>query len=90
MLPNIIKKDELIEIKTLFARPGNERFQNKHFDVTASFEGETFFNARFLQSISANPYLSFFFKPEKEGNLVVEWTEKDGRQWAVTTKIEFS
>jgi sulfur-oxidizing protein SoxZ len=87
-LPKKVAPGEIIEIKTLIShemesgqrkdKDGNlipRRIINK-FEV--KLDGQPVFTTVIYPAISANPYLSFFLKAEKTGELEMTWTDDDG------------
>lgn len=52
----------------------------------AKFEGEEVFSADWHGAISANPYIAFFMKADKSGELELSWTDDDGN--TITAKKE--
>lgn len=86
-------KGEVLEIKTLISHDmetgrrkdagGNlvpRQIINK---FTCTFNGKPVFEADLQPAISANPYLSFFFKATESGTFKFTWAEDGG---AVTTQ----
>ncbi len=78
--------DELVQVKTLAEHemePGVRRDTKTGViyprmiiqNVTARFNGEIIFRANWFSGVSANPYLSFYFKPKTSGLLEVEWKD---------------
>lgn len=58
--------------------------------ITAAFEGTEVFRARMHENMSANPYLTFTFRPPKSGTLTVTWTAADGKSWSATQGIKLA
>ena len=54
---------------------------------TAAFNGKPVFEADLLPSVSANPYLSFFFKVPGSGEMVFTWVEDSGKKTTASRKI---
>jgi sulfur-oxidizing protein SoxZ len=79
---------EIIEIKALITHvmeTGNRRDaegkpipRNIIHTFTAHYDGDLIFTAELGSGISANPYLSFFFKVPGPGELWVSWKDDDG------------
>ncbi|HRE22203.1 MAG TPA: thiosulfate oxidation carrier complex protein SoxZ [Rhabdaerophilum sp.] len=96
-VPANAKKDEIIEIKTLISHE-MESGQRKGSDgkviprkiintFTASFNGKTFFEAKWAPAISANPYQSFFFKASQSGEFAFAWKDDDGSTYEHKAKL---
>ena len=83
--PNI---GQIVEIKTLVSHPmetgrrkdskGNLIPRNIIHTFVAKFAGEEIFRGDFNTGISANPYLAFFFKVPKSGDLELTWADDQG------------
>jgi len=56
--------------------------------VGKSTLGKEIFSANMGPSVSANPYLAFYFKVPGAGDMTFTWTEDGGKQTAVTKKIK--
>lgn len=87
-LPKSVAAGEVIEIKTLISHE-MESGQRKDKDgnviprkiinkFEAKLDGQTVFSTTLHPAISANPYISFFLKAEKSGELELVWTDDDG------------
>ena len=87
-LPESAKVGEVIEIKTLISHV-METGQRKDADgktiprsiinmFTATFAGTEVFKAELHPGISANPYLSFFFKVPGPGEFEFTWVDDSG------------
>ena len=78
--PNItgLQKDQ---VTTLFIPPHYVK------TITATYEGETVFNATTDISISENPSFRFYFVPEKPGTLNVTVTDTKGNVYSNTKTI---
>lgn len=44
-------------------------------NVTALYNGRKVFEANWFSGVSANPYLSFFIKPQVSGLIVIRWKD---------------
>lgn len=97
-VPAEAKKGEVVEVKTVIShdmesgqrkdkegKPIPRRIINK---FTASFNGAEVFTADWHPAISANPYLSFFFKPQASGTLKMTWVDDDGSVYEKTADIK--
>ena len=96
-IPAQAKSGELLEIKTLISHE-MESGQRKDAagktvprkiinKFTAAFNGKTAFEADWFQSISANPYQSFFFKVTESGEFTFTWKDDDGSEYVAKNKL---
>jgi sulfur-oxidizing protein SoxZ len=87
-LPKQVAAGEIVEIKTLISHE-MESGQRKDKDgkliprrIINKFEvkldGRPVFTTVLYPAIAANPYISFFLKAEKTGELEMIWTDDDG------------
>ena len=96
-LPAIAKKGDIIEIKTLISHDMESGQRKDSAGVLvprkiiklfeAQFNGKPVFSADWHQSVSANPYQSFFAKVEESGTFDFAWTDDDGTVTKATAKI---
>ena len=94
------KKDEVLEVKTLISHPmesgqrrdgqGNPIPRMLINSVVAKFAGEEVFRATLAGGTSANPYLAFYFKASKSGDLVITWSDDKGQSISDTKTIAVS
>lgn len=99
-VPQTVKKDEVIEIKTLISHPmesGQRR--NAQGQViprkivnkfSVAYNGKPVFEAKLEPAISANPYLSFFLKCSESGKLDFTWVDDDGSVYKSSQTITVS
>ena len=90
-VPAVAQPGETIEIKTLIhhamesgqRRDGDGKLIPRKIIHTfiCSFNGTPFFTANFGTGISANPFLSFFFKATESGTLDFKWIDDDGTEY---------
>lgn len=96
-IPKTAKVGQVVEIKTLIShkmetglRKGKDgkiiprKIINK---FTAAYNGKQVFEADLGPSVSANPYLSFFFKVPASGEMVFTWVEDGGKTTTATKKV---
>lgn len=99
-IPDSAKVGEVIEIKTLVSHV-METGQRKDKDgktiprfiinaFNASFGGREVFSADLQPGISANPYLSFFFKVPGPGEFTFTWVEDGGNKVTETVKLNIA
>jgi len=91
------KAGEVIEIKTLISHPmetGNRKNKkgkkiprNIINTFTAVFNGKQVFKADMQSSVSANPYMSFYFKVPASGEMAFSWKEDSGKVTTASRKI---
>jgi sulfur-oxidizing protein SoxZ len=84
-LPDIIKVDDIIEIKALIAHPmeTGQRLDDRGQLVprhiikrfTAAFNGQPVFAADLQPGLSANPFIAFTLKVTGRGDLELVWTD---------------
>lgn len=96
-VPEIAKKGEIIEIKTLIAHPMENGLRiddsgekvPRHIikKFTCTYGGEVVFEADWYPSISANPYLAFTTVATDSGELVFSWVDDDEHVFAATAHI---
>ena len=96
-LPEKAKAGEVIQVKTLISHV-METGQRKDADgktiprkiinaFSAKFAGQEVFSAELFPGISANPYLSFYFKVPGPGEFEFTWVEDGGAQVVQNEKL---
>jgi sulfur-oxidizing protein SoxZ len=95
--PETARPGEIIEIKTLISHRMETGQRHDHDgklvprdiinSFTCSFDGVPFVTVRFGTGISANPYLSFFFRATRSGTLVFLWQDDDGSQYGARHEL---
>ena len=96
-LPASAKPGEIIEIKTLISHD-MESGQRKDAAgqiiprkiinrFTAAFNGKIVFEADWFQSISANPFQSFFYKAVETGEFTFTWKDDDGAEYVAKNPL---
>ncbi len=97
-IPNQIRLNDTIEIKTLVSHPMESGFRLNHngdviprnliekFEVL--YEGRLVFGARFGPGIAANPFLSFSLVATEAGPIEFVWYEQNGDVTRLTRQIE--
>ena len=96
-VPSSAGKGEVIEIKTLIShsmesgqrkdKQGNPIPRKIINKFTCTYNGEEVFSMDLHPAISANPYISFFLKAEKSGDLEFAWTDDDGSVYTKTASL---
>ena len=97
-IPETAKVGEIIEIKTLIrhsmlSEPGSGEAGTDAQDLTplkwfvAKFNNQEIFRTELTASLSANPYISFFFKVSGPGDFLFLWAEESGRAWTRKHKL---
>jgi sulfur-oxidizing protein SoxZ len=97
-VPEVAKKGELIEIKTLISHPmetgqridenGEKVPRNIIKKFTCTYGGEAVFEADWFPSVSANPYLAFTMVATESGEVVFTWVDDDERAFVATARLE--
>lgn len=97
-VPQQVKKGEVFEVKTLIShkmetglrkdRKTGELIPRKIINkLVVKYNGKEVFRADFHPAIAANPYMSFFTKATKSGNMEFTWVDDDGKEYKHTAKI---
>jgi sulfur-oxidizing protein SoxZ len=99
-IPKEAKKGEIVEIKTLVPHPmeSGQRKDSKGQliprkiinKMTVAFNGKPVFEAKLEPAISANPYISFFYKCSESGTMDFAWTDDDGSVYKASEQITVS
>lgn len=99
-VPETASKGEIIEIKAMIQHPmetGYRRGQKGEVierDIIKFFEcqynGELVFSSEFFPGIAANPFLTFYVRAEKTGELTFKWTDQDGTRWSDSASLTVS
>ncbi|MBM3557662.1 MAG: thiosulfate oxidation carrier complex protein SoxZ [Alphaproteobacteria bacterium] len=87
-VPSSIKKGDMVEVKTLVSHV-METGQRKDAQgktiprkivnrFTCAYNGKMVIDMKIEPAISANPYISFFFRAVDSGKLEMAWTEDGG------------
>ncbi len=97
-VPKTAKKGEVFQVKTLIShkmetglrknkKTGKKipRFIIKQF--TCTYNGATVVDCDWNTPISANPYMAFYVKADKSGDLVFKWTDDAGKTVEKTASI---
>lgn len=96
-VPASVKKGEVVEVKTLISHKMETGLRkDKKGELiprsiinkfVATYNGEEVFAMDILPAIAANPYIKFSIRPEKSGELVMTWTDDDGKSYSSSKKI---
>lgn len=97
-VPGSVAKGEVFEVKTLVShkmetgqrkdRKTGKTVPRKILNTfTATFDGKEVFKSDWHPAISANPFISFYMKAEKSGELTLTWTDDDGKSFSKKAKI---
>jgi sulfur-oxidizing protein SoxZ len=99
-LPETVAAGEIIEVKALISHvmeTGNRRDadgktipRNIINSFTAAYAGALVFKAEFGSGISANPYLSFYMRVPRPGELELTWTDDQGVRTVERTPVNVS
>ena len=96
-IPKKIAKGEPFQVKSLISHR-MESGQRKDGDgnkiprmiinrFVATFDGEEVFSADWHGAISANPYMAFWMKAERSGELELSWTDDNGETVSTATQV---
>jgi sulfur-oxidizing protein SoxZ len=96
-LPKSATANELVEVKTLISHPmesgfrrdsvGKVRPRNIIKLFRCVYNGEPVIEAEFFPGVAANPYLSFYFKAIKSGQLRFVWIDQQGNETSELREI---
>lgn len=97
-IPSPVKAGDVIEVKTLISHvmeTGQRRDSSGKLvprliinGFAATFDGKDVFRAELQPGIAANPYIAFFVRVPKSGELVMTWTEDGGATAVETLRID--
>ena len=97
-VPQQAKPGEIIEIKALISHPMETGFRVGHNgqliprDIvqtfTCTYDGEEVFKADYSPAIAANPFISFFTRATKSGDIVLTWRGDNGFEASETVRIQ--
>ena len=97
-VPKKAKVGQVVQIKTLITHPmetGNRKNKKTGKKIprniinkfTAAFNGKPVFSADMNTSVSANPYIAFYFKVPASGEMTFTWVEDNGKKTTAARKI---
>ena len=97
-VPKSVKKGEIFEVKTLIShkmetgqrkdkKTGNKIPRMIINNFTCTYNGNVVIDSEWHPSVSANPYMAFFVKADKSGELVFKWTDDNGKTVEKTASI---
>jgi sulfur-oxidizing protein SoxZ len=89
-VPASAKKGEIVEIKTLINHPMETGIRKDPKTgqtiprllinrFVATFNGKDVFSADLHTAVSANPFISFFFRASESGTFEIAWTDDNGK-----------
>jgi len=98
-VPKKAEIGEVITIKTLISHPmeSGQRKDKKTGETiprnivnsfTATFNGDTVFEAVVEPAVSANPYFEFQMRVPEAGELALKWVADDGEVYEASKKIK--
>jgi sulfur-oxidizing protein SoxZ len=86
--PGAVARDEVFQVRTLISHPmetglrrdsaGNPIPRNLINKFTCRYNGVVVFSADLHESVSANPFISFYVRAKDSGHLVYIWEEDGG------------
>ena len=96
-VPKHAKAGDVIEVKSLIShkmesgqrkdKAGKKIPRQIINKFVATFGGAEVFSADWYPAISANPYMAFYMRVEKSGDLELTWTDDDGSTYTKKTAI---
>ncbi|NQV60630.1 MAG: thiosulfate oxidation carrier complex protein SoxZ [Alphaproteobacteria bacterium] len=97
-VPKSVKKGEIFEVKTLISHKmeSGQRKDKKTGakiprmiinNFSCTYNGNTVIDCDWFPAISANPYLAFFVKADKSGELAFKWTDDKGKTVEKTASV---
>jgi sulfur-oxidizing protein SoxZ len=97
-VPKKAKAGDIVQIKTLMRhkmetglrkdkKTGKKIPQQIIKRFTATFNGREVFSTDLFASVSANPYLAFYFKADASGEFEFTWIEDTGKTWTTKKKL---
>lgn len=97
-VPRNIKAGDVIQVKSLISHKmeSGQRKDKKTGQkiprqiinkFVATFDGTEVFSADWYPAISANPYMAFYMRADKSGELELTWTDDDGSTYSKKTAI---
>lgn len=89
-LPDRMKSGDTIEVKALVRHPmerghrkdaqGNTIARNIIHTFTADLDGERVFHAEYGTGVASNPFMSFYVRVTKPGQLTLTWIDDRGQK----------
>ncbi len=99
-LPETARAGEIVEVKAMIQHPmesGYRRDENGEViarDIITSFrcsyDARPVFEADFGPGLAANPYLSFWLRATRSGEVEFSWTDQNGKSWSQTRHLSVS
>lgn len=97
-VPKSVKKGEIFQVKTLISHKmesGQRKDKKTGGKIprmiinkfTCTYNGKVVFESDWHPSISANPYMAFYVKADKSGELAFKWTDDKGKTVEKTASI---
>jgi sulfur-oxidizing protein SoxZ len=96
-VPKSVKKGEIFQVKTLISHKmeSGQRKNKKGEKIprmiinkfTCTYNGNVVFESDWHPAISANPYIAFYVKADKSGQLVFKWIDDEGQTVEKTASI---
>ncbi|MEG3641404.1 thiosulfate oxidation carrier complex protein SoxZ [Magnetococcus sp. PR-3] len=98
-LPRKIKAGDVVAVKAMVRHPmetGNRKNKKTgekipaHYieDITAVYNGNEVFSAKWGAAVSRDPFLQFYLKVDKPGELKMTWKDNKGGVYTKTTKVK--
>lgn len=98
-LPRTIHKGQVIAVKTLITHPMETGFRKDKKtkqkvpafyidDVSVYYGGTLISRAKWTIAVSANPFMSFYIKADKEAPLKIVWKDIKGGVYEKTVQVK--
>lgn len=97
-VPKLVRKGEVIEIKTLISHPMETGFRSAPdgkliprdiiYRFICTFEGTEIFAADLFPAIAANPFITFTMRAERSGTLTFRWLDDKGGAQVETARLD--
>lgn len=98
-VPKSAKAGEIIEIKTLIShkmetglrkdkKTGKPIPRDIINEFVAKYNGKEVFRTKMHPSVSANPYIAFYVKVDKPGDIEFTWKDDNGKTWSAKKSIK--
>jgi sulfur-oxidizing protein SoxZ len=97
-VPKLVRKGEVIDIKTLISHPMETGFRSAPdgkliprdiiYRFICTFEGTEIFAADLFPAIAANPFITFTMRAERSGTLTFRWLDDKGGAQVETARLD--
>jgi len=90
-IPRKVTRGEIVEVRTLISHPMETGYRRNRYGeklpkhiiehFTAHYLGKQVFSADFGPGIAANPYLSFYLRVTRSGQVKLSWVDDSNKHW---------